>query len=138
MKHFDLLPLANLGRGPLAPRHDLAVHGDRDPPTVGRACRQHRRLDRGRLVQLMSLAVERHDGHARTLPNVLVSRSATASPVTGAKSTPFRQWPVAQIRPSSSASGPTIGVLSGVPGRSPALALTSSSSPTSGSTSHAA
>ena len=59
------------------------------------------------------------------------SSAATASAVAGACSTPLRKWPVAISRPSL-APGPISGALSGVPGRSPARASTSSVSATSG------
>src|SRR6185312_9163921 len=148
VEHLDLLAVAHLGGGPLAARHDLAIHRDRDATAIGRAGGDHGHLDRRGLAQLPALAVERHDRHARrpstTLKGSDPSRvsparsAATASPVTGASRTPLRQWPVAQINPLSSGSAPTIGRLSGVPGRRPAFAPTSSSSPISGSTSHAA
>ena len=58
------------------------------------------------------------------------------SAVTGAWSTPLRKWPVAISNPSASPK-PIRGALSGVPGRRPAVASTSSSSAISGITRYA-
>ena len=86
--------------------------------------------------------------HPRTVPGSArrARRAASApararpptSPVSGASSTPLRQWPVAQTSPSSS-PGPTTGrVVRRARAAARRRRSTSSSSPTSGTTSQAA
>ena len=55
MQHLDLLALADLGRGPFAARHHLAVERDRYAAPVGRTRCANGDLDRGTVAELEGL-----------------------------------------------------------------------------------
>ena len=125
VQDLELLAVAQLDLRPLPARDHLAVDRDRRTAAV-HAQLGHHGLHRRAVGQLAVLAVHEHLPHARTSVRAKrsgasgasssgspppASRSATASPVSGASSTPLRQWPVAQTRPSSSPGPDDRGVV---------------------------
>src|SRR4029453_15793088 len=148
-----LLALRERRLVPLAARDHLPVQRDRHPPLRRRRAggldpRPHVRPPRPR--DLLAIQLDPH-GTSRGDAGVCVAKrwaengarstggpspassEAIESAVTGACSTPLRKCPVA-IRSPSTRPAPIRGALSGVPGRSPAAASSSSSSAISGST----